>query len=134
MRKLSKEQQTAIEAGVAACSSAKGEVETLIEEYNEFINGWSERAQQAISGYNNEVEELRDTYQQIAEEAQEYFDERSETWQNSDTGENYSNWISALENPDIDELDIDLPEELPDPGFPDWDDAESWLPPQEPEE
>lgn len=133
MKKLTKEQITAIEASIAACLAAKNEVETLIEEYNEFINNWNERAQQVIDGYNKEVEELRDTYEQIAETAQEYYDERSETWQESDKGQAYAEWIGQLENPDIEEFDIDLPDPIEDPAFNDWENPEDWLPPSEPE-
>jgi hypothetical protein len=132
MKKLTKEQITAINACVAACKTARDNVQSLVEEYNQFIEGWSQQAEEAIGGYNKEVQELGEVYTQAAEEAQEYYDERSETWQSSDAGDKYAEWISRLENPDIEELDIDLPEKIEDVAFDDWDNAEELLPPQEP--
>jgi uncharacterized coiled-coil DUF342 family protein len=134
MKKLTKEHITAINACVAACTTARDTVQSLVEEYNQFIDSWRQRAKEAIGGYNNEVDELREVYTQAAEEAQEYYDERSETWQSSDAGNKYAEWISRLENPDIEELDIDLPEMIEDAAFDDWDNAEEFLPPQEPGE
>jgi hypothetical protein len=49
-------------------------------------------------------------------------------------GNKYAEWISKLENPDIEELDIDLPEMIEDAAFDDWENAEEFLPPQEPGE
>jgi ElaB/YqjD/DUF883 family membrane-anchored ribosome-binding protein len=133
MKKLTKDHIAAIDICIESCITARETVQTLIEEYNQFIESWGKRAEEAISGYNDQTEELRDAYNQAAEEAQQYYDERSETWQSSDAGNKYADWISQLENPDIEELDIDLPELIEDVAFDDWENAEEFLPPEEPE-
>jgi uncharacterized protein YidB (DUF937 family) len=56
----------------------------------------------AISAYNEKVEEFNSVMEDVVSEAQSYFDDRSEKWQEGDAGEAYSSWISALENTRID--------------------------------
>lgn len=40
---------------------------------------------------------VQDRISHLAEEAQNYYDERSEKWQESENGEAYSEWISNIE-------------------------------------
>lgn len=44
------------------------------------------------------LEDIQSDLDQLAEEAQDYFDERSEKWQESEKGEAWCDKISALED------------------------------------
>lgn len=132
MKRITKEQQALIDASIVACGKSRYEIQKLVEEYNEFVNEWGERTEKAVARYNDDLNDLRGTYQSIAETAQEYYDERTETWQNGDKGQAYAEWISELENPDIDDFDFDIPAPIDEPDFQDWDDLH-FLPADEPD-
>lgn len=44
------------------------------------------------------LDEIRESLEALAEEAQDVFDNRTERWQESEKGEEYSEMISALED------------------------------------
>ena len=72
MKKVSKENQ-------AALSELFTELDDLAVQYNEKLQ---------------EIHELRD---EIREEMQTYFDEKSEKWQESDAGQDFQTWIESWE-------------------------------------
>jgi len=57
----------------------------------------------------NSIEDSCSYTQDLAEAAQEYYDERSERWMESERGDAYAEWISELEGAQVDDLD-ELPE------------------------
>ncbi len=132
MKKLTKEQQALIDASIVALSKDRDEITELIEEYNEFVNEWGEKLEKKIEEYNDNINDLRGVYEGIAETAQEYFDERTENWQNSDNGQAYQEWINDLENPAVEDFDFDIPGIIEAVDFQDWDNSDEFLPPDEP--
>lgn len=44
------------------------------------------------------IEQAADALEAAAQEARDYFDEKSEKWQESDAGVSYSAWAEELEN------------------------------------
>lgn len=67
----------------------------------------------AIRAYNEVVDDANSFREMIAGDIQEYFDDRSEAWQQGEKGEAYSSWIEQWENgfPEID-LDSEAGKEL----------------------
>ena|SRR5215469_9890749 len=133
MKAITKQQQREIDAALDVLREAASELEAAIEAYNEALEPLRERIEGALDHYNEKGSELRAVYLDIHAEAQAYYDDRSERWQEGDAGEEYQEWLDKLENLEIEELDIDMPEPLDRPEIPDFDD-DSWLPPSEPGE
>jgi hypothetical protein len=136
MNKLTKEQLVVIEAAISECDIASTEIQVMVDEYNSFIGDWKDAIEKNISEYNGKLSALSGVYEQASDEAQKYYDERSETWQNSEKGEEYASWINQLETvgSDLEDLDIEVPDTIDDPDFPDWANPENWLPPNAPGE
>lgn len=134
MKKLSDAHLRHIDSAKVLCETSRDKLQELIEQYNEFLNEWRPKAEAVLAEYNTNLNEMRSVYEEAAEEAQDYYDGRTEKWQDSDRGQAYASWISDLENPELDELELDLTGPIEDVEFPDWDDTESWLPANEPGE
>jgi len=134
MKKLTKEQVAKVTESVEVCSFIQEKIQKKIDEYNEYLAQWDGSIRADIAEYNDKIGELRGVYESAASDAQEYFDERSETWQSSDKGEAYSDWINQLESIDLEDLEVELPDAIDEPMYHDWDNPENWLPPNEPGE
>jgi hypothetical protein len=102
MRKLSKEQ---IKKKVILLASLK--ISALTEE--KFKK----------DRYNTKIKELNQFIDDIRSDMQDYYDERSEKWQESDNGQMYQDWIDQWDNCylEVDDfLEVNIPEDfdLPD--------------------
>ena len=77
------------------------------------------RYNEALGKYNEIVGEARDLVEELAARAQEYADERSERWADSDNGANYMQWISEmqLDLEDIEEASVQNLELAVDPDY-----------------
>jgi hypothetical protein len=82
------------------------------DDFNEVIRGeLAERAEalgEALGVLNAKIEAYNEGVEEIRDLAEQYYDERSERWQESEAGESYQEWIDAME--EIEELDTDTPE------------------------
>jgi hypothetical protein len=88
-----------------------------VNEFNDAVTIKLAPLDAARNAYNAAIGDLRGVYQDLADEAQAYFDERSERWQQGDAGTEYEVWLNTLteaidELPDLPEVHI---EELGDP-------------------
>jgi hypothetical protein len=83
--------------------------------------------------YNGALETLKAIYADIATEARDYYEERSEKWQEGEAGEQYSAWLDTLENADLEDIDLELADDLDEPDHPDFDDPEG-LPAESPDD
>jgi hypothetical protein len=90
------------------------ELNELTEKLRENVGGIEETLaalQEKIGAYNDAVVEFNTFRQGIEDDMQNYFDEKSEKWQDGDAGQNYQAWIEEW-NTDIDELEevnMDIP-------------------------
>lgn len=90
---------------------------------------WADTVADEISDYNTFVREAQEFIEEMRDEMQAYYDDRSEKWQESDTGTEYYDWIDAWET-GLDEIEDIQPEEI---DCPDFDAVETILNyPQEP--
>ena len=51
-----------------------------------------------IKALQAEMEEIANVLEETAQDAQDYFDDKSESWQEGEKGEEYNTWISMLED------------------------------------
>ena len=109
------------QAGLARNLQALAEVvEAAVDSYNEAVERAFDIYQSALAdAYSEHIEPLdlepvneADAFrQEIVDQLQAHFDDRSEKWQEGDAGEQYQEWINTWEALDLDgEVGFDLPE------------------------
>lgn len=106
MKKLSKQQIEDRDALVVSLRETESSINQMIEEANSIIakiNGEKVKLESVIS----DVESWRDD---IVTDLEAYIDDRSEKWQESETGEKYRDWKTQFD--DIPLGDVDEIEEI----------------------
>lgn len=132
MKKFTKQQSKDVSDAQDACQIASEELQTAIDAYNEAVGPQRDAVKAALDTYNEKVADLKGVYEDIAGEARDYYDNRSEKWQEGDTGQAYQEWLDSLESPDLDDAEIEIPEDLEFPeSIPDFSSPE-FLPADEP--
>lgn len=122
MRKLNKDQIKQKAELVAELGDKYGELEDAHEKLKAAIaEAWGD-FEIAQSAYNGALEHARDFANEIADEAESAFNERSEKWQEGDAASAVRDWIgewqdfdaeeSTVEEPTIDDLPGNASEEL----------------------
>jgi hypothetical protein len=123
-------ESTAVEGVADAlhdCDAVSDALTEAIDAYNTAMIPLWDAIEAGVDEYNGNISDLKSIYEGIADDARTYYDERSERWQEGETGQAYNQRVEQLETLDIEEIQMDRPDdiELPD-GFPDFNDAE-WL-------
>lgn len=98
MNKLSKEQEKRLSDLRARWLTAKAELRAQEDLVNEKISAMEGSLGEKIDDLNALVEEANALREEIVGAAQESHDARSEKWQESDRGSNFSDWISSWQN------------------------------------
>jgi uncharacterized coiled-coil DUF342 family protein len=112
MKKLTKEQSKRREAIVASGNAIKSEVADAWSALAERIADFNE----VLGRFNAAVDEAIEFRDEIVGAIEEYVDERSERWQESDAASSYEDWKQQWEGVEIEsveEIAADEPE-LPD--------------------
>ncbi|MDP9315983.1 MAG: hypothetical protein M3R24_34865 [Chloroflexota bacterium] len=108
MRKLNQIQLQQREAIATTLRQTFNELQEQVDVLNVILGKITETQER----FNNAVELANSFTQQIAQLQQEYYDERSEQWQESEGGENYQEWIDEWESFSLDEIELDLSDSL----------------------
>lgn len=113
MRKLSKKYQTEKSKLSINLAEARSNLERAIDSYNEKLQELFEEIKGAEADYNQALQECRQFCADRAQEMQDYYDERSDAWQEGDAGESYTQWKDDWEAFDnVDDIDIEQPDSL----------------------
>jgi hypothetical protein len=110
--KLSKGQVTERAALAAELRTKGAALNIAIVAINQAIEPLAQPVSQALDAYNGTLDRARILAGGIVEAAQQAFDAKSEKWQDSDKGVQVRSWIEQWEM-SLDEVDLDLPEALP---------------------
>lgn len=134
MKKLSREFIANRDSLIKELSQSRDNIYFAIEQYNKFIAEHSEEynnltglLREAFESYNTSIDELSGMCQESAQDAREYYESRSQKWQDSNVGQDYSRWVDQLESVSFgNEIDEpELPElvelEVPDMSSPEED-------------
>ncbi len=108
MRKLNQIQLQQREAIATTLRQTFNELQEQVDVLNVMLGKITETQER----YNNAIELANSFTQQIAQLQQEYYDERSEQWQESEGGENYQEWIDEWESFSLDEIELDLSDSI----------------------
>lgn len=113
MMKLTKADQAAIADKI-------GDIRQLLGEFNTAKQAAIQAMDDVVRAINEKREELHELLDGAAGSAEEYYDEKSEKWQEGDRGSAYSDWKDELRRiADEVESEIEAPE-LPDLDEPSW--------------
>jgi len=124
MKQLSKVHKARRDEIVAALT----EKATVVEDAWARLTEAHDDLTEAIEAYNEALADAVGWRDDMAQEMQDYFDERSERWQEGEDGTAYGEWINEWQVADLEEL---VTPELPDePEFPHADTLEGL--PEEP--
>lgn len=109
MLKLSKDQQKKIDALRERWTSARNDLDNEQGDANEKIAEIERKLNEKIADLNAIVEEANSLREEIESDAQSYYDEKSEKWQEGDRGSSYSDWISSWQNEveEVEEVSLD---------------------------
>lgn len=117
MTKINKTRSKQMDELFAALTSKGEALEASIEEFNEQVSLlWEKLVSPAIEAYNAEIREADELKTDIVSQMQDYYDDKSETWQDGTRGQAYQSWISAWEYEELSSVELDAPDgvECPD--------------------
>lgn len=111
MKKLTKA-QAVIKADLVERADAEFmALDAAISAYNAAVAlAYAELAPK-VASYNAYMQECAEWRDEVKQDLEEYVENRSEKWQESDTATAYSNWLGELQI-DFDTVEIDEPEEV----------------------
>jgi hypothetical protein len=120
MKKFSKAQLAERDAHNAAITTAHAEMEEAIQTYNDARRLAYIHLMEKINSYNEAINSANEWLDGLHSEAESYYDEKSEKWQEGDAGSTYQSWLDVLgtelevvEEPDEPE-DLEVPESVAD--------------------
>ena len=97
---------------VEKLTEAKTEVEEAIAAFNaKMEEAWAEVSAK-IETYNETVTAAAEFRDNIVEQRQGEWDDKSERWQEGDRGQSAQGWISEWEGASLEPLEVEQPEEL----------------------
>lgn len=124
MKKLSRQQLQEKEQHVQKIREAKEALEREIGKFNTELGVLRNPVEQALANLNDAVTAANEFRQGIADDQENYYDERSEKWQEGDNGSAYSEWKDSWGN-EFSEVEMEFPDELEEPDCDAADDLET---------
>lgn len=115
MKKLNKTQLKQRDDIGTKINDAFSDLAKAIEKYNETINAARSDVEAALTDYNAAIGEAASFRDDLVSEMDSYEGDRSEKWAETEAGEAFANWKSEWEGAELDEVEIDFPEELETP-------------------
>lgn len=105
----------------------KNDLETAIHDFNAALAELRTPVEDAIAAYNEQLAIVKEFTEEVAEHISEYISEKTDSWQESEKGEAEDDLLSTWEQIDLDDFELDLPEDL-DESLPTHDDDLEELP------
>lgn len=113
--RLTKQQVVQKAELVARLNAAREKLVEAIEEFNARLVEAYGDVEAVARSYNDIVEEAAALRDDVVEEGRSYFDERSETWQESERGVECSGWLDEWEGAVLDPVDVWMPDGIEEP-------------------
>jgi hypothetical protein len=106
MKKLNKEQIAEHTRLSAELHDAHEELDGAVTKYNEKVAAAYAELEPFVANFNTKVTAANEFVEQIHEEQQSFFDEKSEKWQEGDAGSAYTDWMGMWDL-EIDTIELD---------------------------
>lgn len=112
--KLTKEENLVRLAHVVALAAKREALDDAMRTYNDIMTGARNAVDEAIADYNIAIAEANGFVGDIAQAWENEFEEKTEKWQEGQRGSEARELIEAWQSfrTELDEIDIDFPEEL----------------------
>jgi predicted nucleic acid-binding Zn-ribbon protein len=107
MRKLTKAKIAEMVQVEGRYAEAGTELNEQIVRYNEVVEAAKNAVENALEKFNEVRTELADIRDELVSEMDEYIDDKSEKWQEGESGQNYVAWKAEFEGIELDEITID---------------------------
>lgn len=116
--KLSKQQAAEKAALVTKLQDAERVLDEKIDEFNAAVSkAWSEIVGQALADHKLALEEAKEFCEDIANDVQNYFDDKSEKWQEGDRGSAVQAMADEWSGVDLDQDEMDEPDRVDPPSY-----------------
>jgi len=112
--KLNKQDEKKRDELVSELNKLRTEIEEAIGKFNDGVATLKEPVTAAIEKYNAELENARAWTEDIANQAESEFDEKSDKWQEGERGEAARSWIDEWQSAELEEFQLEFPDELAD--------------------
>lgn len=112
MKKLGKTEVQEFNEILNVARESYEEINSAIEKYNQSCEELWEAIEAAKEKYNTALDDALNFTDQVSNEMTDYFEERSEKWQESEKGDAYREWIDEWENISLDRCNIEQPEPI----------------------
>lgn len=114
--KLTKAQKTSRDEIVSKLREQEERLDEVISEFNAAVEAkWDEIVAPALAKHKEALDEAREFCEQIAGDIQNFYDDKSEKWQEGDRGQAVEDMRSEWESVDLDEPTIEPPSEVEKP-------------------
>lgn len=90
----------------------KNDLEAAISDFNAALAELRTPVEDAIAAYNEQLAIVKEFTEEVAEHISEYISEKTDSWQESEKGEAANDLLSTWEQIDLDDFELDLPEDL----------------------
>lgn len=110
--KLTKQELAEKAKHITALVDARSEIDAAVEKYNEAMQTERETLEKQLEHYEEVLAEAKGWTDDIVNQANDDFAEKSERWQEGDTGTATTEWINEWEAALSDEVTIEFPDEL----------------------
>lgn len=112
MLKLSKTDEEKRQDYINGLNEQKLKVAEAIDEYNAVAREAFAKVKDAVSDYNAILLNVDEWHAGINGDQQNYYDERSEKWQEGEKGQAYEGWKQQWEDIALDEIELDEPDDF----------------------
>ena len=113
--KLNKAELTRRNALYDEIMGAGEDLLAAVAAYNEAMAEQAQKVQEALDAYNSALSDARDFRDEIVGDRDGDYQDKSEAWQEGDKGQAVRTWIDEWEGAELDEVEIEFPEELEEP-------------------
>jgi hypothetical protein len=110
--KLSKAQRAKRDEFVTRLNEASGKISTAVDEFNSALETLKAPIEAAVEAYNEIVVEAKEFTDEIAGDADNEISEKSDTWQEGERGQAAVGWKDEWQSIDLDEIEVELPDEI----------------------
>lgn len=125
MRKLSETQSEAKANLVCRLRAHQEAVTQAVHHFNNRLEEENKQILEVLTRYNEVAEEAAEFVSSIAKEAEEAWNEKSETFQESAAGQSIQDFFQEWQDAILGEVEVDLPGALDEPDMPDAENLES---------
>lgn len=123
--KLNKADDSRKDEAVTKLNELASKLEDEISKFNATMEAAQGTVQMTLEEYNETLGEARGFIEDIANQMQSDFGDKSEKWQEGERGQAVQEWITAWEQTSLDDIELDFPDELDFPAPSHADDIEA---------